>query len=68
MTPEDRERLDEVLAAVEAQRRPGEAANLRERAVPEALMDASMEVATSSTPFALNGHQRNSQNGSRSHS
>jgi hypothetical protein len=65
MTSQDRERLNGLLAAVEAQHGPREAALLR--SVSPA--DRSMEVATSSGPFALNGHHRNSQNGmNRSHS
>jgi hypothetical protein len=68
MTPEDRERLDGLLAAVEAQRRPHEVANLPGRADLEAQMDASMEVATSGAPFAHNGHHHRSQNGASSSS
>jgi hypothetical protein len=64
MTPQDRERLDGLLAAVEAQRVPRETASI----APGLVEDAPLEVATSSAPFALNGHQRNRQNGSRSHS
>ena len=60
MTPQDRERLDGLLAAVEAQHGPREAVSLP----PGSVADRSMEVATSSGPFALNGHHRNSQNGS----
>jgi hypothetical protein len=63
MTEHDRERLNGLLAAVEAQRSP------RNAALPTAVVgNARAEVATSSGPFALNGHQRSSQNGSRSHS
>jgi hypothetical protein len=63
MTEHDRERLYCLLAAVEAQRSP------REATLPTAVVsDARLEVATSSGPFALNGHQRSSQNSSRSHS
>jgi hypothetical protein len=63
MTEHDRERLNGLLAAVEAQRSP------RNAALPIAVFgNARAEVATSSGPFALNGHQRSSQNGSRSHS
>jgi hypothetical protein len=62
MTPQDRERLDGLLAAVEAQRTtplalplpPGAA----EESLKESLEDSLVEVATSSTPFALNGHHR----------
>jgi hypothetical protein len=67
MTSQDRERLDGLLAAVEAQRSPREAFHLPSATVA----DAPMEVATSSAPFTHNGHSRNSQNGSnssRSHS
>jgi hypothetical protein len=59
MTPQDRERLDNLLAAVEAQRRLPEAVSLPS----EAVADLPMEVATSSGPFALNGHHRSGQNG-----
>jgi hypothetical protein len=67
MTPQDRVRLDGLLAAVEAQRTPPEAVTLP----PGVVEDSLMEVATSSGPFAHNGHSGNSQNGSnssRSHS
>ena len=60
MTPQDRERLDGLLAAVEAQRSPHETVVLPAGAVAESLV----EVATSSGPFALNGNHRSSQNGS----
>jgi hypothetical protein len=64
MTPQDRERLNGLLAAVEAQGHPPEAGSLAIGTVGEVLV----EVATSSDPFALNGHHRSSQNGSRSRS
>ena len=51
MTPQDRERLDGLLAAVAAQRRPREA-------IPLAAEEILEEVATGSSPFALNGHHR----------
>jgi hypothetical protein len=59
MTPQDRERLDGLLAAVEAQQSPREAVTLP----PGAAEGAHLEVATSAGPFALNGHQRSRQNG-----
>jgi hypothetical protein len=58
MTPQDRERLDGLLAAVEAQHDPRDAASFP----PEAIADLPVEVATGSAPFAL------SHNGSRSRS
>jgi valyl-tRNA synthetase len=64
MTPQDRERLDGLLAAVEAQRTPRQAGSLP----PGVVSDSFGEVATDSGPFALNGHQRHSQNNSSSHS
>jgi hypothetical protein len=60
MTPQDRERLDGLLAAVEAQKGPHEGASLP----PASPADRSAEVATGNGPFALNGHHRNGQNGS----
>jgi hypothetical protein len=62
MTSQDRERLDGLLAAVESQR--GAASAQAEEPLTAAIpagSSASLEVATSSSPFALNGH-----NGSRS--
>jgi hypothetical protein len=60
MTPQDRERLDGLLAAVEAQQGPCEAVSLP----PGTAEDTHVEVATSAGPFALNGQHRSSQNGS----
>jgi hypothetical protein len=60
MTPQDRERLDGLLAAVEAQQGPREAALLP----PEAVADLPVEVATGNAPFALAGKYHGSQNGS----
>src|SRR5262245_64806075 len=60
MTPQDRERLDGLLTAVEAQKGPQEAVSLP----PGSVADLPVEVATSSAPFVLNGHHRSSQNGS----
>jgi hypothetical protein len=54
MTEQDRERLDGLLAAVEARRAPSEASAQS----PRASEDVPMEVATGSGPFALNGHHR----------
>jgi hypothetical protein len=62
MTEQDRDRLDELLAAVEAQRIPHKTVSIP----PGTGEDAPLEVATSSAPFARNGHT--SHNGSRSHS
>jgi hypothetical protein len=59
MTPQDRERLDGLLAAVEGQHSPLEAATLP----AGTLADARVEVASSADPFALSGNHRN---GSRS--
>jgi hypothetical protein len=59
MTPQDRARLDGLLEAVAAQQSPREANPLPARS----LADLPVEVATSSVPFALNGHQRSGQNG-----
>jgi hypothetical protein len=62
MTSQDRERLDGLLSAVEAQRQP-------DRAITVPVVDVTdllAEVASSSSPFAHNGHQPSSQNGSRS--
>src|SRR5262249_30409759 len=61
MTPQDRARLDELLAAVEAQRGPREGVSIP----PQAVADLPVEVATGRSPFALNG---NHHNGSRSRS
>jgi hypothetical protein len=60
MTPQDRERLDGLLAAVEAQFGLREAGSQ----LPAAITDSPEEVATSSSPFALNGHHHSGQNGS----
>ena len=60
MTPQDRERLDGLLAAVEAQQGPREAVSLP----AAAAADRPVEVATSEAPFVLNGHQRSSHHGS----
>jgi hypothetical protein len=57
MTPQDRERLDGLLAAVEEQRGPREGVSLS----PKAVADLPVEVAAGRVPFAMNGH-----NGSRS--
>jgi hypothetical protein len=64
MTPQDRERLDGLLTAVEAQRSPRDVAIFP----AEVGADSPVEVATSNGPFALNSHHHSSQNGSRSHS
>jgi hypothetical protein len=68
MTPQDRGRLDGLLAVVD--RRYSEAHNEPplDASPSQALADLPVEVATSSGPFALNGTHRNSQNGSLSHS
>jgi hypothetical protein len=58
MTPQDRERLDGLLQAVEAQRAPTKALLLPPDAAEESLKESLEEVATSSAPFALNGHHR----------
>jgi hypothetical protein len=62
MTEHDRQRLDGLLAAVKARRAPSKAGSQP----PRAVADVPVEVATGSGPFALNGHHRSSQNGSRS--
>jgi hypothetical protein len=59
MTSQDRERLYGLLAAVEARHSPRE-----ETSLPSAsTADRSVEVATSSGPFALNGNHRSSRTG-----
>ena len=55
MTEQDRERLAGLLAAVEAQQSLRGTVSMH----PEAVAASPVEVATSSIPFALNGHQRN---------
>jgi hypothetical protein len=61
MTPQDRERLDGLLAAVEQQRDLTRAALEGSLAAVRATEDEPMsEGATSSAPFALNGHHRSS--------
>jgi len=62
MTQQDRERLDGLLVAVEAQRHPPEAVSLPAESSRESLV----EVAMGSDPFAHNGHHRSSQNGASS--
>jgi len=62
MTPQDRERLDGLLTAVEAQ-------DSSPKAVPVSAgagEDSFVEVAKSDAPFALNGHRRSGQNGTNS--
>src|SRR5215510_2586874 len=49
MTAQDRQRLDGLLVAVEAQRNPHPAASL----APEAFLELPEEAATGSRPFAL---------------
>jgi hypothetical protein len=69
MTPQDRARLDGLLAAVEAQHGPRGAVSLPTGTVEESLEESLVEVATSDAPFALAGNHRsshNSSNGSRS--
>jgi hypothetical protein len=64
MTPQERERLAGLLAAVQAPRRPHEATSLPLGAVT----DHPVEVATGSAPLAPTGNHRNarhSSNGSR---
>ncbi len=61
MTPQDRERLDGLLAAVEAQGSPHEAVPLPYGVVA----DAPMEVATSGGPFVLSSNHRTASNGSQ---
>jgi hypothetical protein len=58
MTPQDRERLDGLLRAVEAQ-------DSSPKAVPVpagAGADLPLEVAKNNAPFAPNGHRRSGQN------
>jgi hypothetical protein len=62
MTLQDRERLDGLLAVVEAQRHPPQAVPLPTEVDGESLV----EVATSSAPFAHNGHHHRSQYGASS--
>ena len=68
MTPQDRERLDGLLAAVEQQRdetRPPLKGLFA--AVTPTEDEPLAEVATSAGPFALNGNHRTGKNGSQSH-
>jgi hypothetical protein len=60
MMPQDRERLDGLLAAVEARR------SLREAVIfpAEVAGDSPAEVATGAGPFVLSGNHHSSQNGS----
>jgi hypothetical protein len=72
MTLQDRERLEGLLSAVEAQQRRAVALDTptRQPSPPTATQDAA-EVATSAGPFAPSGNHRSSQygsNGSRSRS
>lgn len=69
MTLQDRERLDGLLAAVGRQQivRQAQVDGPSTAAVTPAP-DTALEVATSATPFALNGHHPSSHNGSRSRS
>jgi hypothetical protein len=62
MTPQDRERLDGLPAAVEAHRHPPAAVSLPTESSGESLV----EVATGSDPFVRNGHHRSNQNGASS--
>jgi hypothetical protein len=55
LTPQDRERLDGLLAAVEAQRDPREAVSLP----PGPVENSLVEVATGSGPFPHSGNHRN---------
>jgi hypothetical protein len=59
LTDQDRQRLDGLLAAVEAQGDPRDVSP----SPPEAAEGSVVEVATGSGPFALNGHHRRSQPG-----
>jgi hypothetical protein len=61
MTTQDRERLDGLLAAVEAQRGPREGTSLP----PASATNSLVEVATSSAPFVLSDNHRHSQNGAQ---
>jgi hypothetical protein len=65
MTPQDRERLDGLLAAVERHRRsvPTPPQDGLTRALPAGEGNGA-EVATSDAPFALAGNHRSSHNGS----
>jgi hypothetical protein len=65
MTSQDRERLNGLLAAVEAQRGPRGSTSLPVEVVEDSLAG----VATGSGPFARNGHRGDNHNGaSRSRS
>jgi hypothetical protein len=67
MTPQDRERLDGLLAAVQAHQAWRGATPLprdQPHLATESRGDREAEVATSSGPFALAGNHRSSQNGS----
>jgi len=65
MTPQDRQRLEGLLVAVEAQQRQTGVLYIPARQPSAALPDAA-EVATSESPFAPNGYHRASQNDSQS--
>ena len=64
MASQDRERLNGLLAAVEAQRSHHDTGSVP----PNVVEDSLVEVATGNAPFAHNGHQHDRHNGSRSHS
>jgi hypothetical protein len=66
MTPQDHERLDGLLAAVEAAQRQTAALDTPARQPSAAATPDATEVATSESPFALNDAHRSGQNGSRS--
>lgn len=66
MTPQDRERLEGALQAVEAQHAPTKALPLPPGVAEGSLKESLEGVATGSNPFALNGHHRSSQNGTTS--
>jgi hypothetical protein len=64
MTPQDRTRLDGLLAAVEAQQGMVDAGETIGQLPPTDVASPVAEVATSSGPFVLAGNHRSSQNGS----
>jgi hypothetical protein len=65
MTPQDRQRLEGLLSAVEAQQRRTVVLDAPVHQLPPtAATQVPAEVATSDGPFALSGNHRSSQNGS----
>jgi hypothetical protein len=64
MTPQDRQRLEGLLAAVERQQSEATSARVEEQLSATIPEEEGMEVATSGVPFALSGNHRSSHHGS----